>query len=170
MPQNDTLTINREDLLGVVRGVVDSAVSGALEQASASGSSPGQLAASEIDRDAAIQSAKRVKFWAGILVSAVTVTAGGVAWIYGRGAQAQVAATHEKTQDRKIGVNAVSAAANAAANLGHNEKIKHLGALQIEQGNDQRNILIKSAPRAVREELGEKPEALIAAEGRVLRD
>ena len=49
-------------------------------------------------------------------------------------------------------------------------KIKNLGALQIEQGNDQRAILIDSAPARVAKKRKSKPPSLVAAEAAVLRD
>ncbi len=160
--------MTRDELLGVIRGAINEGVSGAIS-ASAASSSPAQLAATEIDRDMAIRTAKRVKFWGGLIVALAVTTSGGITWVYSRGAQAQVAKTHETKQDERIGVNAASTAANAAASVVRDEKIRNLGALAIEQGNDQRSILIKSAPKAVREEMAEKPDSLLAAEGAVLR-
>lgn len=146
-------------------GVVQEIVGG--QDAASSGP---KLAAAEVDRDAALRSGKRVKFWAGFICAAVVSTSGGLTWVYSRGEQAQAAASHETNQDRRIQTNAAQAAANSAANVQRDQRIRNLGALQIEQGNDQRRILIKSAPKAVREEMAEKPATLTKAEGAVLRD
>jgi hypothetical protein len=158
---SETLTMTRDDLRVAIVELVK-------EQTAKS--SPALLAETEIDRDRALETTRRVKFWAGFIVAAVTTAATGVTWVYSRGAQDAAVQQHEVTQDEHIRQNSQAAAANAVASVGRDEKIKNLGALQIEQGNDQRAILIKSAPKSVREEMAEKPDTLKAAEGRVLRD
>ena len=162
---HETLTLSRADLMGVVQEIVGG---------HGAASSGPKLAAAEVDRDAALKAGKRVKFWAGFICAAVVSTSGGLTWVYSRGEQAQAAASHETSQDHRIQTNAAQAAANSAHSIERDklqgERIRNLGALQIEQGNDQRRILIKSAPKAVRAELAEKPETLKKAEGAVLRD
>jgi hypothetical protein len=117
---------------------------------------------------------KRIKVWAGAAVAVVTAVASVGAWVYARGQKAQADETREITQDAKIGTNANAldehTKASDEAHKGQDNRIKNLGALQIEQGNDQRRILIKSAPKRVRAELEKKPDKLVEAEGAVLRD
>jgi len=107
------------------------------------------------------------------VVAAAGVAVGVVAWIYQQGGLAEAEVSHEAAQDARVDrlteqfeahVKAAKAATEAQA-----DALRNIGALQIEQGADQRKILLESAPQSVREANEEKPAPLVEAEGRVLR-
>ena len=131
-------------------------------------------AAAEVDREQLVD--QRVRRWQAIVAVTVavgTLAVGGVTWVYQRGGAAQAQALHETAQDTQISELAAAlerhlAEANATAES-QRRALRDLGALQIEQGHDQRKILLRSAPPRVREELEERPAKLVEAERRVMR-
>ena len=102
----------------------------------------------------------------------IASTVGSV--IYARGQQDEAVKVHELEQDNRITNTAASFAAHrrdaAKVALENATKIRNMGALQIEQGNDQRAILLDSAPKKVAEKRKTKPVALQSAEAAVRRD
>lgn len=117
---------------------------------------------------------KRARTLAAALVAVVTAASGAGAYVYAQGAAAEAKEAHEAAQDEAIrdSTEALKAHQRYADRAFKEQatKIRNLGALQIEQGNDQRAILIDSAPKQVRSQHAKKPSALVEAEGRVLRD
>ena len=169
---SNLVAVDKDELRDIVETVLTSALS---EERRADRSGAAALvAAAEVERDQADSKLKRVKLWAGCAVSVVVIGSALFTWIYGRGQDAQAQTQHEAAQDAGIAGASVRIESlektTTKASADQSEKIRNLGALQIEQGNDQRHILLKSAPKSVREELEKKPDELIEAEGRVLRD
>jgi hypothetical protein len=167
------------ELLSAIQDAVDSAVSAALEQerktvAEATTTAFLTASADEDEREDLARRLKRVKVIAGALVSIVTALASVGAWVYARGEEAKADEQHELEQDRVLGSTKEaldSHVEDSKAEAKESEvRLRNIGALQIEQGNDQRKILLESAPRSVRAKHKDKPPELLEAEGRVLRD
>ena len=96
------------ELVTAVQDAVGVAVDAALEErraaaVSAERSRAAQVAAADVDRDEFTRKLKRIKAWSAGGVAFATAVAGGVAWVYARGQQAQAAASHEVQQDARIG-------------------------------------------------------------------
>ena len=117
---------------------------------------------------------KRVKVWAAALVAVAVGVSGVSPVIYTRGQEDATRATKELEQDTRISNTAAAFAAHrrqAAEMVSEQaQKLRNMGALQIEQGNDQRSILLDSAPKSVAEKHKAKPDALQDAEATVRRD
>jgi hypothetical protein len=167
------------ELLHAIQTAVDSAVGAALEQerktvTAATTTAFLTASADEDERDELARRLKRVKVVAGVMVSLVTALASVGAWVYARGEEAKADEQHELEQDRVLGSTKVALDSHVVESKADAEesevRMRNIGALQIEQGNDQRKILLESAPRAVRARNKDKPPELLEAEGRVLRD
>ncbi len=117
---------------------------------------------------------RRVKQWSAVMAAAASAAAAFLMWVFGQGQVAQAAVNRETQQD---------AAIQTTKTVLHNHlesaterdrewlrKLSNLGALQLEQGDDQRNILLQSAPKKVRKAHKKKPADLVTAEGAVRRD
>lgn len=117
---------------------------------------------------------KRAKVWAAAAVSVTIATSSVASVIYARGQADAARETKELQQDARISNTAASFAAHRlqAAKVASEqaEKIRHMGALQIEQGADQRAILLDIAPKGVAVKYRAKPDALKDAEATVRRD
>jgi high-affinity Fe2+/Pb2+ permease len=162
--------LTRQDLEAALHDAVEAALEAERQE------SQRRRAAEDFDEDEREQLArrlKRVQAWAGAAVACVTFASGGAAWVYARGQRDQAAAAHELQQDATIETTKAAlkehVEAEGAARREQSTTLRNMGALTIEQGNDQRTILLKSAPKSVREELEDKPPALVEAEGLVLR-
>lgn len=173
------VTLSQTELLVLVSTATESAVTNALEIQRNTADAAAQDAATQLAADAVPQEnythkLKRVKVWAVAIVAVISGTVTAAAAVYARGQQAQEDEAHEKMQDTRLDNAAASFVAHEAAEAqrsGSNAtKIRNLGALQIEQGNDQRAILIDSAPARVAKKRKTKPDTLLAAEAAVLRD
>lgn len=167
------------ELLNAIQTAVDSAVGAALETerrtvTAATTTALLTASADEDEREDLERRLKRVKIIAGVAVSLVTALSSVGAWVYARGEEAKADEQHELEQDRVLGSTKIALDSHVVESKVDAEqsevRMRNIGALQIEQGNDQRKILLESAPRAVRAKHKDKPPELLEAEGRVLRD
>ncbi len=108
-------------------------------------------------------------------VATLVVTVGGAAvgltsWVWAASSEAAVqeqrlTGTEKRIEDVDRALERHVAEARAASDR-QDEALKAIGALQLEQGEDQRRILLKIAPRGTS---ADKPPALREAEARVRR-
>lgn len=108
-------------------------------------------------------------------VATIVVTVGGAAvgvtsWVWARSGEAAVQEQRLTGTERRI--DAVDRALERhveearAASDRQDEALRAIGALQLEQGEEQRRILLKIAPRGTS---ADKPPSLREAEARVRR-
>ncbi len=154
-PSPSQVSLSADELADVLRKIVRSEVSDS--QAQAVATKPFGLWA-KVKLVAASLSA------AGVLVAAV------VTFIYSRGQAAEADGFVEKDQNRRILVNEQGIETQRGMALAQQAQIRNLGALQIEQGNDQRAMLLEGLPESSKKKHKNKPDKLKAAEGAVLRD
>ena len=162
--------LTRKDLEAALHDAVQAALEAERQE------SQRRKAAEDLDEDEREQLArrlKRVKLWAGAAVTCVTLATTVGAWVYTRGQRDEAAANRELHQDATMGTTKAAleehVKADGAARREQTTTLRNIGALTIEQGNDQRTILLKSAPKSVREALEDKPPTLVEAEGLVRR-